>query len=1173
MNKANLKSYAPQARLDFIAAITTRANLLGITAEGGSPVAVRGDVAIIEGREWPSKIIDSRDKLLERIKIHGFEHTMEEVAYTWFNRFSALRFMELHDYIDHGWRVLSSREGGLPEILGHASEVNLSGLSQERARELQLQGNQDNELYKLLLVAQCNELSKSMPFLFERIDDETEILLPENLLRSDSILSKLVSSIPEEDWAEIEVIGWLYQFYISAKKDEVMGKVVANEDIPAATQLFTPNWIVKYLVQNSVGRLWAMANQDSTLSSHLEYYVEPADQNAEVRAKLASMVQVRIGQDGNSLNPESITVLDPACGSGHILVVAYDLLKEIYLERGYQPRAIPRLILEKNLYGLDIDDRAAQLAGFSLLMKARSDDRRLFADPPKMHVLSLQESAGLDFESVSRNLANHGIQRELVAELFCMFEEAKTFGSLIRIPNSLNGQLSSLGRNLQRALESGDLYIQAAAQDLLPMVEQARMLGMKYDAVLANPPYMGAKGMSPTLQAFVRSRYDSAKSDLYACFILRISELVKPEGLSAIVALQNWMFQSSYEGLRQEIAIGSSIQSLLQIGFNSFPSMNSKVALAAAFTRFGTLIPNYNAKFFDCDASSTTADKQVSFERKLEGGEFFIRSQDSFSAIPGSPLSYWVHESVRNAFLSERTLADISPAKQGLSTSDNERFVRVWHEVASSAINYRCRSTEDSKNAIEKWFPYNKGGLARKWYGNNEFIVDWKNDGGVIRSLAPRSVVRNSQYYFKPSITWTDITLDAAFRLQDPSFVFANSAHSAFPNDPEDALVILGILNSNILDVLASAINQSLHFDVGYFNILPWKSGKHADAIKKVVSELVQLHRSDWDEFETSWNFSHLGILDGKRELLSEDFKLWRKVTEERVERVISLERENNSLVIDTYGLNAEDANCEVKKSKISIAVADSEKEMKRLVSYIIGCAMGRYSLDEPHAVYADSANVGFDISRYATFPADEDGILPNTSEPWFGDDVASRIQEFVRSVWGAANFDVNMAWLAENLGAKSNENYDETIRRYLAEKFYKDHLQAYKKRPIYWLFSSGKQGAFQALVYVHRYNESTLARMRSEYVLPLFAKFASRLEILEKDIEASSSSAARTKIQKQIESLRKKQAELLAYDEKLRHYADTRIDIDLDDGVKSNYMKFGDLVAESKAVTGGSDD
>jgi len=568
MNKAALKSYAPQARKDFIAAVTARANLLGLSEKAGAldvaPALPQGDVVLIAGQPWPVKVQAQREQLIKRIRKDGLAHTLEAVAYTWFNRFAALRYMELHDYLGHGHRALSATplagQGGLPDILTHAADLAdpqsahpLPGLNQAKVLELKLAGNRDGELYRLLLVAQCNALSNAMPFLFERIDDDTELLLPDNLLRSDSVISKLVAAIAEPDWAEVEIIGWLYQFYISEKKDQVIGKVVKSEDIPAATQLFTPNWIVQYLVQNSVGRLWLMANPHSPLASEWPYYITPAEQTPEVQAQLDALIQTRVREDGDTLNPESITVLDPACGSGHILVVAYDVLKAIYLERGYRVRDIPRLILEKNLYGLDIDDRAAQMAGFALLMKARADDRRLFTatddagnlQPPKLNVLSLQESKGLSVDELATHLAPFKVQRATITALVETFEHAKTFGSLIQIPYALKTHLAVLPQVLALVKQSGDMYATAAADDLLPLVQQAQVLAMQFDAVVANPPYMGSKGMNGPLKEFARSLFPESKADLFAMFIERGFEWCRSSGFNSMVTMQSWMFLSS----------------------------------------------------------------------------------------------------------------------------------------------------------------------------------------------------------------------------------------------------------------------------------------------------------------------------------------------------------------------------------------------------------------------------------------------------------------------------------------------------------------------------------------------------------------------------------------------------------------------------------------------------
>lgn len=653
MNKNNLKSYAPQARKDFIAAVTARAQQLGITLGRVAPISVSGDVALIDGVEWPARVAGLREKLVQRIQRHGFGQTMEEVAYTWFNRFAALRYMELHDFLDHGHRALSSRDGGLPELLRHAAEVTLPGLNAAKVQEMQLAGNRDDELYKQLLVAQCNELSRSLPFLFERIDDDTELLLPDNLLRTDSIVAKLVAGVPEEDWQEIEVIGWLYQFYISEKKDQVIGKVVKSEDIPAATQLFTPNWIVQYLVQNSVGRLWLMANPTSQLASEWPYYIQPAEQTPEVQAQLDALIQTRIREDGDVLNPESITVLDPACGSGHILVVAYDVLKAIYLERGYRLRDIPRLILEKNLYGLDIDDRAAQMAGFALLMKARADDRRLLGDsenPPKLNVLSLQESKGLNVEELSTHLAPFGVQRATIWGLIEAFEHAKTFGSLIQIPYQLKTHLEPLAQVLELAEAGGDMYGRQAAQDLQPFVRQALLLAMQFDAVVANPPYMGSNFFNDTLKDYVNSQFPSSKNDFCTAFLDRFLKQINTSGSLAFITIPAWLFISGFSDLREEIVDNHSVISLLDNGRGLWGTDFGSCAFVIGKAR----VSEYKAKFSKLfDSPSEVNDEEIIRVRALRN-EPFICSSDDFSLIDGTPFSYWASVATRYLYKNKK---------------------------------------------------------------------------------------------------------------------------------------------------------------------------------------------------------------------------------------------------------------------------------------------------------------------------------------------------------------------------------------------------------------------------------------------------------------------------------------------------------------------------------------
>ncbi len=1195
MNKATLKSYAPQARKDFIAVVTARANLLGLSESQGKldvlPSQVQGDVAVIGGQAWPAKVDGQRTKLIDRMRSDGFARAVEAVAYTWFNRFAALRYMELHDYLEHGHRVLSSSQGSLPDVLSHAAELaenkHLPGLNPAHVIEMKLAGNRDGELYRLLLIAQCNALSNAMPFLFERIDDETELLLPDNLLRTDSVIAKLVAEIAEEDWAEVEIIGWLYQFYISEKKDQVIGKVVKSEDIPAATQLFTPNWIVQYLVQNSVGRLWLMANPQSTLAQEWPYYITPAEQTPEVQAQIDALIQTRVREDGDTLNPESITVLDPACGSGHILVVAYDVLKAIYLERGYQPKAIPRLILEKNLYGLDIDDRAAQMAGFALLMKARADDRRLFTatddagnlQPPKLNVLSLQESKGLSVDELATHMAPFKVQRAAISALVDTFEHAKTFGSLIQIPYALKTQLAVLPEMLASVKLNGDIYANAAADDLLPLVQQAQVLAMQFDAVVANPPYMGSGGMNVALKKFVQDLFKESKKDLFTCFIERSRTFTKISGFSGMLTMDSWLFLSSFGDLRNALARERSFDSLVHIGWNCFPEVHT-YHRGVAFVLFNGNL-DHRGRYLNLSDVLATVDKNELFLSRIAKGEaIYSRVRNDFDEIPGSPIAYWVTAKTRRIFVENKSLVDFVDVRQGLATSNNGRYVRMWFEVPSQNIGLNMASAAEAAESKKKWFPFNKGGDFRKWFGNLEHVVNWENDGAEIKAnilrqypylKTPEFVAKNPQFYFRESASWTAISSGSfSCRYYPKGVIFSHAGMAAFAVDDE-LMPVLAYLNSGLASYFLKILSPTLNYGAGEISKLPY-SGIALEKVGSYGGKCVDLAKSDWDSSETSMDFKQNPLLQGVSQSLQIGWSNHSVRLDDARSSMQDLEDRINGLVLGEFGLSDSEVSSG-SQSQITLTRADREKDCQRLISYAIGCMMGRYSLDEPGLIYAHASNVGFEPSRYATFPADADGIVPITDEFWFTDDAPSRIREFLRAVWGPDTLEENMAWLAESLGTKSSETPDETIRRYIADKFFKDHLQTYKKRPIYWLFSSGKQGAFQALVYLHRYHEGTLARLRAEYVVPLTGKIQSRIEMLQTDAAAASSTAARNKLAKEVEKLKKKHVELLAYDEQLRHYADMRITLDLDDGVKVNYGKFGELLADVKAVTGGKDE
>ncbi len=1232
MNTSKIKNYAIQARRDFIKAVTERANFYGIF--GGSkiePMDFKGDVAIIGGRAFSKKEGELREKLANRIQRDGFERVMRASAYTWFNRLVALRYMELHDYLEHGYRVLSHPSGSdTPEILEHVLDIEFQGINKEKVIELRLAGDKDNELYRLLIIAQCNALHRFMPFLFDKIDSETELLLPDNLLHSDSPVRKMVNETDESDWKDVEIIGWIYQFYISERKDQVIGKVVKSEDIPAATQLFTPNWIVKYMVQNTLGRMWLATYPDSPLRNRMEYYIEPAGQEPEVRKQIDAVTP-------KSLNPEEITFLDPACGSGHILVEAYDILKEIYQERGYRTKDIPRLILEKNLYGLDIDDRAAQLAGFAVMMRAKRDDHCIISrNDLKLNILSIQETRGFNAEDIANKLAREKVVRftgddqlfpdfkgqmalksidrpevsqEDIIALLELFQQGKTFGSLISIPEKLTAKLPLIASLIESKLKKGDIFEREAADKLQHVLQQAIILGRKYDCVVTNPPYMGVKFFNLELKAFVNKNFENGKVDLFACFMLRNMTFCKSCRFIGMITIPNWMFLSTFEKFRNILLHRCFFIDFLHIGRGVWGSDFG----SCSFTLCNSSINSYKGKFKRLfEKQGSVAHNNDLLMRFFQNKPYYSTIKD-FERIPGNPIAYWASQNMRAAFASPLTLDNSFKPRKGIDTGNNDLFLRFWHEVNLCSIGFGCKSESESIKLQKVWYPYNKGGEYRKWYGNFHYIVDWKNGGEKIRNYKDekgkvRSNLRNQSFFFKRGVTWTDISSSCfGARLLPYGFICDNSGSACYGND-ELLPIVLCLLTSKVSFDFLKILNPTLHFQAGNLSSLPLPA-KTTLPNFNIFDLSVEYAKTDWDSYEISWDFALLPILNFKflksvfhteknnntllnQKTASGNYKIsktyaqlrtrWLEITLE-MQRI---EEKNNLIFIKAYGLQDE-LTPDVPLSEITLTCnphyrygggrPEDELEallktdtIKELLSYAIGCMMGRYSLDQPGLIYAHSGNIEFDPSKYKAFPVDEDGIIPIMDQDWFPDDVANRFVEFLKVAWKPETLEENLKFVAESLNQKKNNDAPiDTIRRYLSTGFFKDHLKTYKKRPIYWLFSSGKQKAFECLVYLHRYNESTLSRMRSSYVTPLQGKFSARLEFLQNEKNAATTASAQRKIQKQIDVLKKKQAELSAFDDELRHYADMKISLDLDDGVKVNYGKFGNLLAEVKTITG----
>jgi type II restriction/modification system DNA methylase subunit YeeA len=1119
------------------------------------------------------------------------DQVIDQVAYTWFNRFCALRFMDVNRYTRLG--TVSPAEGFVqPEILGDAKQGVIDdswGVDKRHVLDL-LDGTlpseaPEQEAYRLLLVAVCNSFHSKMPFLFEKITDYTELLMPDDLLSESSFLAALRNALTPEACETVETIGWLYQFYISEKKDDVIGKVVKSEDIPAATQLFTPNWIVKYMVQNSLGAQWLATYPDSAIKDQLEYYIEPAKQTEEVQKQLAEITP-------DSLNPEEITLVDPACGSGHILVEAYDLFKAIYLERGYVQRDIAQLILTKNLYGLEICGRAAQLTGFALMMKARADDRRFFEWGINLNVVAIQESTEFDVEGLAEGvkIADYGITTSDLTELKDLFEHATTFGALIQVPQGLADKIPAL-KKLSEAT-SQDLFVSEAIKRLGPLVAQAELLAAQYDNVVANPPYMGSKYHTPILKKFLKDNYKGYEKDVFSAFIDRDLALSKPQGRLGFMSPFVWMFISSHEHLRTRLVEKETIASLIQLESSSFKGATVSIC---TFTLQKDYLKGQRGSYI-CLSSFRGSDKQgpktLEAIRNRECGWLFEAAQDEFKQIPRSPVAYSLSTSMRAVFKTQKSLAEVGSPKEGLNTTDNDRFLRRWWECGLETINFDAHSADDVISSGVKWFPCQKGGANRKWFGNNEHLVNWHNNGQEIKSTvidrygsASKRVV-NEHLYFREGLTWSDIASSRTFfRCFEEGFIFNNKANCIFFDEEYDKKAVLSFVNSFVFESLLRAVNPTLTGSVGTLAVLP-APPKAAYGNQISVDSCVSISKFDWNSYERSWDFQSLPLLSASSEptpTLESSYTAWTRENRGTIAEMKRLEEENNRLFIDAYGLQDE-MTPEVPIEQITLTVNPAYRygikktadeidalfqadTMREYISYAVGCMLGRYSLDEPGLAYANSGNEGFDPTKYTSFPADDDNVIPILDGEWFTDEISERFKEFLKVTFGTEQYEENLTFLEDslypgNLAGKKRK----TIRHYFLKDFYNHHGKLYKKRPIYWLFSSPK-GTFNALIYLHRYKSDTPSVVLG-YLRDLQTKLGSEINRLESLTGSTATSEGdKVKALKQVASLRSQMTELEEYEHDVLYpLATQQISLDLDDGVKVNYNLLGTAL---KKITG----
>ena len=1141
-------------------------------------------------------------ELSDAIAREGDERLIKQVAYTWFNRFCALRFMDVNRYTRIG--VVSPVQGQFqPEILaeakmGHIDEGMFNESSRERIFAL-LEGktasrDPQGEAYRLLVVGACNYWHRAMPFLFEQINDYTELLMPDDLLSGNSILAYTREAMTPDTCEDVEVIGWLYQFYISEEKDEVFAELKKNkkitpEKIPAATQLFTPYWIVRYLVQNSLGRLWMLNRPDSSLSRYMEYYIEP-QQFPDTRGEKENQGFLRIKK------PEEIKICDPACGSGHMLVYAFDLLHLIYEEEGYEPTEIPEKILTHNLYGIEIDERAGELAAFALVMKAFKKQRRFLSKPVQPNICVL-ENVSFDEGELGKYIDFLG--QELLTPLLLttlrQFEEADNFGSLIR-PDITD--VTGISEMLESKNVSENLLLSLTHKKVRQALQQINYLTPKYHVVIANPPYMYTRNMNEKLRKWLKNNYLDSKNDLFAAFIERNIDLAIRKGTVAMVTMQSWMFLSSYEALRSRILEQNTIVSMAHLGARAFDNIGGEVVSTTAFILENASCQEYEGIYLRLIGGNSEHEKETAMRRAIQNPNsqlFFKAKAVDFLGVVGKPIAYWISNNLRRLFKNEKTIRYFSESKTGLQTGDNERFLRLWYEVESSKISVGLSKENIWGIDNAKWVPYQKGGPFRRWYGNNELVLNWENDGEEIRKFGtehggrPRSVIRNPNFFFMPGITWSDVATKYAGRFFGPGFLFDTKGPALFPKETTSIWELHSYVNSTVFQEILNVSLSGMGYSNGIIAEMPCVISRVATSRSKDISkEAVQTSKNDWDSYETSWDFASLPLLspDYKQPSLKATYKVLRSRWKEMTLEMKRLEEENNRIFIEACCLGDE-LTPEVPLSEISLTcnphyryddrknedelesmlLADTVRE---LVSYAVGCMFGRYALEKPGLILANQGETIEDYLRQIPnpcFPADDDNVIPILGSEWFTDDIVGRFRIFLRTAFGEENYEKNLRFVETALG-KNGEPKD--IRSYFIRDFYIDHVKRYKKRPIYWLFSS-RNSSFNALVYMHRYRPDTVSVVLNDYL----REFQTKLVSYKNQMEAVSESVAasqgeRTKAFKEVEKVKKMIAETEEYErEVLYPLATQQIEINLDDGVRINYPK---LDVALKNISGLSD-
>lgn len=1227
MNKTAIKNFAIWARNKLIADVSYDARLIGITEDGIAkplPQSFGGtqffDIGTAEPYSISGEAVRQRDKLIEVIQQKekdtdyktAYQYVIEEVADTWFNRLIAIRFMEVNDYLPSHIRVLSSESGKLePDLVTTPFDAELPFTAEEEAQIFQLkQDNKLDEVFRILFLKQCNALNEILPALFEKTKNYTELLLSLSVIDQDGVVYHLIHDIPEDDFniergGQVEIIGWLYQYYNTEPKAAAFAKngKITKEEIPAVTQLFTPDWIVRYMVENSLGRLWVEGHPECGLKENWKYYLEEAQQEPEVQAKLAE-----IRKEYAALNPEDIKLIDPCMGSGHILVYAFDVLIQIYESAGYSQRDAAKSILENNIYGLDIDDRAYQLAYFAVMMKARQYNRRILNGENSCHVYAIQESNsvnrahlkyfGAGMDDIEKNAAKMQLEG-----LLDTLTDAKEYGSILNV-ESYNWDLLRrfvAAEDTAGQISMDSVGVEDTAEQLNRLIDIGETMARKYWVTCTNPPYAGTSNLSANVNNFVKKNYPDSKADLFAVFIERCRQMTVNNGFQAMITQHAWMFLSSFEKLREKMMLTETVN-MAHLGARAFEEIGGEVVQTTAFVRCANHVEGYKGTY--CRLIEPTS-QQGKADMFISGQNQYRVGRISFSKIPGVPVAYWISPEVLKLF-DERTVGSIADAKSGMTTTDNTRFLRLWEEVNCQKIGFGYGNIADTQDMKYKWFPFCKGGDFRRWAGNESFVVNWFNNGEEIRIAAEGATggrLVNIDCALRECLVWTKISsANISLRMKKQGIFFSDAAPGVFANR-ETLYYLLALLNTKYANEIIKLINPTLNFVPGAVSSVPVKKDeKNKGKIIEIAEGNVQLSEQDWDSFETSWDFKKHPLLQNVS-TISEAFNQWQAECDDRFNQLKTNEEELNRIFIDIYGLQDE-LTPEVEDKDVTVRKADLQRDIKSLLSYAVGCMFGRYSTykdgllfaGEPYSLQAfvDKMN-----ERPGTISAEElerayrnegivvdemffpdaDNVIPITDEEYLDDDIVSRLCAWLKAVYGADTLEANLDYIAKALGNKGSTSR-EIIRNYFLNDFFKDHCQTYSvtgsgKRPIYWLFDSGKQNGFKALVYLHRYTPDTIGNLRIDYLHKMQRVYESEINRMQDMMDHSGNAREVAAASKRKDKLAKQLKECREYDEKISHLALSRIELDLDDGVKVNYRKlqtaqdgkFYEVLADSKNI------